>query len=489
MILISSIIFLFIVLIALISRKLNVPLIIIALAIGIFFGSDITGIIYFDNAILAQQLANIALIFILFSAGYGTKRENLKPVLKPTMLLATIGVLLTAGITAIVFTFLSGWTFMQSMLLCAIISSTDAAAVFSILRNRAISKKVTSITEIESAANDPMAIVSTTFIVQVVIGTSFNTYESLLLFTWQLIGGIAFGIGIGMVGSFLFKKIKDLDVGYFYLFLIGLILLSFGLADLCKASGMLSAFFAGYIIGNKKIPYKNGISNFTETLSFIANVGLFILLGLLVFPKSFSNIWFLGVLLFILITFLGRPITVFLCTIFTKLSIKEKIFLSWSGIRGAVPIVLATYPAAAGIDKDHEIFNIVFFAVTLSIIIQGTTIGKLADYFKLTFKSKKKVKQTMELVTIHDTDYDLIEVYINDDVYQGKCKLADLTLPIGTTITMINRDNVIIAPSGQTIILPGDVLSVLVAIDKVETAKSEILKMFTQYNFSGSDSE
>jgi len=478
MLLIVAIIIIFIVFSALISKKLNIPLIIISLSIGILFGSDVTGLIYFDNAQIAKELANIALIFVLFAGGFGTKYSNLKLVIKPTMLLSTIGVLLTASISAIVFFFLSEWTFIRSLLLCTIISSTDAAAVFSILRSRSINKNVTSIIEIESASNDPMAIVSTTIIINFIVGLQLNTFLSFTLFIWQFIGGVGFGVLIGFIGTFIFKKIKDIDVGYFYLFLIGIILLSFGLTDLCKASGMLAVFFTGLIMGNNKLPYKNGIASFTEILSFIANVGLFVLLGLLVFPKNFSKIWFLGIILFLIITLIARPITVFLCTFLTKLSIKEKIFLSWSGIRGAVPIVLATYPAAAGIDNQHEIFNIVFFSVILSVIFQGTTIGKLADLFKLSIKSRNRAMQTMELVTIHDTNYELIEIIIDDEIYQGECKVSDLSLPIGTTITMINRNNFVIAPSGQTLIIPGDVLSVLVDKNKINECTNEILRMF-----------
>ncbi|HOV12683.1 MAG TPA: potassium/proton antiporter [Spirochaetota bacterium] len=480
MILITALILLFIVFTATLSRKLNIPLIIIALVIGIVFGSDVTGLIYFDNAQLSQKIANIALVFILFSGGFGTKTSNLRPVIKPTMLLATIGVLLTAGISSIIFCLLSGWTFFKSLLLCAIISSTDAAAVFSILRTRSLNKNVASMAEIESAANDPMAIIMTTFIIQIILGVSLKTEFIIGLFIWQLVGGITIGIIMGFVGSYIFGKIKDNDVGYFYIFLIGIILFSYGIADLCKASGMLSVFFAGYIMGNKKLPYKNGISSFTEILSFISNVGLFVLLGLLVFPKQFSGIWINGILLFVILTFIARPLAVFICTFFTKLSFLEKIFLSWSGLRGAVPIVLATYPLAAGIDSEHQIFNIIFFTVTLSLFIQGSTIGKIADFLKLGTKQQHKSKQTMELVTIHDTNIELIEVFIDPDIYDGTCKISNMTLPIDTTITMISRNNKIIVPSGQTIILPGDNLSLLTDNKKIEETISELFKMFTK---------
>lgn len=478
--LIISVILIFMVFIARASSRLNVPLIIIALAIGIIFGSDVTGLIYFDDAALTNSAANIALIFILFAGGYGTKTHNFRPVAKPAMLLATAGVFLTAVISSMIFYFLSGWTFINSFLLCAVISSTDAAAVFSILRTRSISKKVASITEIESAANDPMAIILVSFIIKIAAGTGIETTESILLFAWQLGGGAVSGIISGRAAVWCFNKIRNIDIGYYYVFLIGVILFSFGLADLCRASGMISAFFAGYIMGNKKIPFKSGISSFTETLSFISNVGLFILLGLLVFPHQLSDVLIPGFLLFLVFTLIGRPAAVFICTAFSGISMKEKLFISWSGLRGAVPIVLATYPAAAGIDKGHEIFNIVFFAVTISIIVQGTTIGKLADILKLSGKNRKKPGQTMELVTVHDTDYELIQIFIDNDTYKGACRISEMGLPAGVTITMVNRDNIIIAPRGSTVITPGDILSVLVSQKDVKKITMKILSCFSR---------
>jgi len=324
-----------------------------------------------------------------------------------------------------------------------------------------------------------MAIISTTFIIQLVIGAGVSVHVSLLLFLWQLAAGVALGVLLGILGAFLFNQIRNIDVGYYYILLIGIILLSFSLAELCKASGMLAVFFSGFVLGNKKLPLKGGISSFSAALAFIANVGLFILLGLLVFPRQFSRIWLPGILIFLIITFVARPLTVWLCLLFSKYGVREKIFLSWSGIRGAVPIVLATYPAAAGLDHQHQIFDIVFFAVVLSILIQGTTISKLAQVLKMTAKSRKKPKQAMELVTVHETNYELVEIFIDEEIYRGECRIAALTLPPGTTITMISRDNVVIAPSGSTVILPGDILSVLVAREQREETARQILRFFS----------
>jgi cell volume regulation protein A len=477
--LIIAVILLFMVFVARLSTRLNIPLIIIALTIGIIFGSDVTGLIYFDDAIFARDVANIALIFILFAGGFGTKSNHFRSVAKPAMLLATGGVLITALITASLFSFVTGWPFLKSLLVSAIISSTDAAAVFSILRSRSINKNVASITEVESAANDPMAIISTTFILQIILGAGIDTTVSMVLFIWQLAGGVAFGILTGIVGTYLFNKIRNIDIGYYYVFLIGIILLSFSIADLSKASGMLSAFFTGYVLGNRKLPFKSGITSFTEMLSFISNVGLFIMLGLLVFPHKFSDIWITAIIIFLILTFIARPVAVLICTAFCGLKLREKLFISWGGLRGAVPIVLATYPAAAGIDNEHQIFNIVFFAVTLSIMIQGTTIGRLADIFNLTSKSRMKPGQTMELVTIHDTDYELIHIFIDPDMYMGELTISEMELPPGVTITMVNRNNTVIAPRGSTVIYPGDVLSILVSREKIKKVTKQVLGYFT----------
>ncbi len=474
----GAIILIFLTLSAAVFRRFNVPMIILALAVGIFFGSDVTGIIYFDDALLTRQLADIALVFVLFAGGYSIKRADLKPILAPTMVLATLGVLLTMIITTFAFQFLSGWSFARSILVSTVISSTDAAAVFSILRNKSILRRPAAITEIESAANDPMAIITTTLIVQIATGGEIAAGRIALTFAWQLVGGVGIGLAVGWLGLQLFRRIKEVETGYYYLLLIGLILASYGAAGLAGASGMLSAFFAGLVIGNSKLPLKSSISSFTATLSFVANAGLFILLGLLMFPRSLGTVLPQGLLIFLILSFIARPLTVFLCTLGMKLPFNEKVFISWSGIRGSVPIVLATYPAAAGLDPDHQIFNIIFLAVTFSILVQGTTIGKLADLLKLSEREKPKTKQKMELVTVHDTKYELVELFIDGDLYRGESSVASLELPADATITMISRKDRIIAPRGSTVIRPGDILTVLVEEQHISEVTNRILLRF-----------
>jgi cell volume regulation protein A len=279
-------------------------------------------------------------------------------------------------------------------------------------------------------------------------------------FLWKLAGGVAVGLGSGWAGVRLFRLLRHADRGYFYVLLVGIVFLSFGVAELIHASGMLAVFFTGLVLGNARIPFRHGIDTFLEALSTIANIGLFVLLGLLVFPHEFARIWLPGVIVFGVLTFVARPLAVWVSTLGAGFKWKEKVFLSWAGVRGAVPIVLATYPAAAGVEGGRDLFNIVFFAVALSVIVQGTTVGKLADWLGLSRKAKAKPRQAMELVTFQDSELELCELPA-EGVAGSHAKVSELGLPKGATITMINRNEQIIAPRGSTEIEPGDVLYVL----------------------------
>ncbi len=480
---IAAVILILIVLTARLANKLSLPLILISLALGILFGSDVLGLVYFDDAVFAKQIADTALIFILFVGGFGTKKENLRLVMAPALILASLGVIITAIITGVSLSFFLSYSFSIALLLGAIIASTDAAAVFSILRTRSLPVRLTALTEIESATNDPMAILLTTFMIQFLTSRVISPFQIGLSFLWQLTGGILIGILIGKIGCFLFVRTKANDKGYFYILIFGIVLLSFGLADILRASGMLSAFFAGYVMGNNAFPFKRNVKTFLDALSTIGNVTIFVLLGLLVFPKEFSAIWFQGIVLFLILTFVARPITVFLLTAFSKkISKRERLFLSWGGLRGAVPVVLATYPAAANMANASDIFNVVFFAVTLSIIVQGLSLSKMADLLKLTIKATPKPDQVMELVTIHESELELYELHIDNDKYLGNATISSFNLPSDTTISMINRKEKIIAPKGSTVVFPGDTLFILTHNQNVENVLAEILSHYTKTN-------
>ncbi|PKN76090.1 MAG: potassium/proton antiporter [Candidatus Cloacimonetes bacterium HGW-Cloacimonetes-2] len=476
--LIAALVLLTLVLIASISHKINIPVIILSLVIGIVFGSDVLGVIYFDDAVLAKEIANIALMFILFIGGFGTKKHAFRAVIKPVSLLATVGILLTAMITGWVFHLISGWPLINCLLIGSILASTDAAAVFSVLKNRQLDSRIKSITELESVANDPMAIVLTMFVIDQMLGTQHNLLLTILSFLWQLAGGIGIGVLIGNLAAYAIRKIRQNEPEFFFVYLIAIVMLSYSIANILGASGMLSAFFAGFVMGNKNIPYKKGLLSFNNTLSFITNVGLFILLGLLVFPGKFYLIWDKGVIIFLILSLLSRPITVFFLTSICKLSFKEQSFLSAVGIRGAVPIVLATYPAAMGLDPEHEIFNIVFFVVTLSMIVQGTSLIPLAKKLKLLSKSNNSSSRVLELVSVQDTNYEIVEVYIDEEYYHGSIRISEMKLPKGTLITFVRRGDQIMTPTGSMEIFPKDTLTVLVENQYIDMIAVDIMRSF-----------
>ena len=323
-----------------------------------------------------------------------------------------------------------------------------------------------------------MAILLTTVVVAgLVSGADFGA-ASVGLFLWQF--GVAPIIGYltGRAAVFLYNKLVPEDRGYYYLLFLASGLLTYGLADLARSSGMLAVFTTGFVLGNRQFVHRQGVFNFSEALSTIANIGMFVMLGLLVFPRQWSEIWLEGVLLFLALTFVARPLAVFVGTAFMNLGWKSRVFISWAGLRGAVPIVLATYPAAAGIQGGDDIFNLVFFAVLLSILVQGSTLGSLARLLKLTLPTKPKPLVSLELITMAHSDYDLIVVDIPDLQVSEGPRIRDLALPEGSVITLITRGSEIILPKGNTRLRGGDQVSILAHARDADTVKDALIRPF-----------
>lgn len=442
-------------------ERWSVPVILVALGAGILAGSDFLKLWVFDDMLLTNQIANLALIFILFHGGFVTKRSNFRAVALPAGGLATWGVLLTACALFACLHWGLGWDFQLALLLSVIISSTDAAAIFSILRRQSLPPRVSSTVEIESAANDPMAILLTTVVVAAIssgdrlgMGTAFS-------FIWSFSMGPVVGFLLAKVAVWTFNRLKTHDRGYYYVFLVGVCLLSFGLADAFRASGMLAVFTSGFVLGNSAFVHKQGVLNFSEALSTIANIGMFVLLGLLVFPGEWVDLWWEGTLLFLLLTFVARPLAVFLGTMGMNFGFRNKLFASWAGLRGAVPIVLATYPAAAGLDLANDVFNLVFFAVILSILVQGSTLGWVAKLLKLAQPARPRPLFNLELITMAPSDYDVFEIDLPGPPGAPGPLLRDLLLPTGAVIVLITRGREVIVPKGDTRLCGWDHVSVL----------------------------
>ncbi|MGE3310385.1 MAG: potassium/proton antiporter [Limisphaerales bacterium] len=453
----------------------SVPVILIALGAGILFGSDVLKLWYFDNIELTNRVANLALVFILFHGGFSTKRADFKEVALPAGGLATWGVALTALATFGVLHGVVGWGIDKALLLAVIVSSTDAAAIFSILRRQSLSKKLSSTVEIESAANDPMAIMLTVAVVEALTVGHPPLSVMALTFVWQFGSAPVLGWLMARGILSLFNVLTPHDRGHYYVLALGFIMLVYGLAQGIGSSGMLAVFVAGYVMGNRPFVHKQGVSNFSAALSTVANIGMFVLLGLQVFPRQWAGIWLEGIVLFLALTLVARPFAVWVSTIGMGLPWREKLFISWAGLRGAVPIVLATYPMAAGIPVGNDVFNLVFFAVLLSVGVQGGTLGMLARRLKLTVPSRPAPLFNLELVTMAASDLDLIVIDLPGPGDVIGSTIAELKLPPGSVITLITRGKGLVVPKGSTRLQGWDQVSVLAHANEEAAIRAALL--------------
>lgn len=455
--------------------RFSVPVILVALGLGILIGSDVLNIWHFADFELTNDVANVALCFILFQGGLATKRADLRAVALPACGLATWGVVLTAAATFGCLHGLFGWSVDKALMLSVIISSTDAAATFSILRRQSLPKRVASTLEIESAANDPMAILLTLVVVEALASGASRGWLVVPLLAWKFVAGPACGWVIAQGAVAIFDRLNPQDRGYYYVLLLSIVLLSFGATEAAHGSGMLAVFTAGFVMGNRRFVYRQGISNFSAALATIANIGVFVLLGVLVFPRQWAAVWLDGVILFVVLAFVARPLAVWLGTVGMRIGLRERHFLSWAGLRGAVPIVLATYPVAAGMPIGQDIFNLVFFAVLLSVSIQGSTLGWFAARLGLSSPSRPRPRYSLELVTMAHSELDLVVVDLPDPEGCAGPRIRDLILPPRAVITLITRGNEVVPATGNTRLLGWDRVTVL-ARPEDEAAVGEALR-------------
>lgn len=457
----------------------SVPAILVALGTGVLFGSDVLRLWHFDDIELTNQVANLALVFILFHGGFSTRHSDLKAVALPAGGLATWGVVLTAAATFGILHGLFNWPLQKALLLAAIISSTDAAAIFSILRRQSLPPKLSATVEIESAANDPMAILLTVAVIEGITSAQSTWLMPVLLFIWKFTVGPLCGWLLAQAALWLFNCINPEDRGHYYVLSLGITLLIYGLTEMINGSGMLAVFVAGYLMGNRPFVHKQGVSNFSAAVSTVANIGMFALMGLQVFPHQWGEIWSDGILLFLVLALFARPFAVWLGTAGIRLGWRNKTFIAWAGLRGSVPIVLATYPAAAGLAIGQEVFNLVFFAVLLSIAIQGSTLGWLARLLGLTSPKRPVHLFDLELVTMAESDFDLMVVELPDPPGAIGPVIADLRLPAGSVIVLITRGKDIVVPKGSTHLQGWDRVTVLAHAKDHEIIHDVLLNAFS----------
>lgn len=458
------------------SNKIGLPLLIGFILIGIGVGSD--GLCWFDfnDALLTKHIADVLLILIIFEGGYCVTRESFKSVAGTSLSLATFGVVLTAAILGLLIHVVFKFDIIYSFIIASIISSTDAAAVFMITKASPIKNKLATTLNVESAANDPMAILLTITFIQVAMGAFTSPLIAILLLIWQFTGGILIGFIWYKITIFLFNQLKSDSRGNYSVLIIGCILFAYGVSDLLGANGIIAVFFMGYWLGNSNFPAKRSVSSFLESISTIFNIGLFIMLGLLSSPSRFGDIWKGSLIIVGIMMFVARPLAVMIATMASKYSFKEKLFLSWGGVKGAVPIVLATYPAASAMDGDGFIFNTIFFAVFLSCVVQGTTLGPLAKLLKFTERKKPDSPHSVELHSMQACELDMFELLIEDGAPCINRTLSEINLGKEVLISAIMRKKQIILPKGNTKIKAHDILFVLVKPSLIEDVNEKLNK-------------
>lgn len=445
------------------SYRFGVPVLLLFLGIGMLAGSDGIGGIQFDNPQLAQFIGIVSLNFILFSGGLDTNWTSVKPVLREGLVLSTLGVLLTALSLGTFVWIITNFTIYESMLLGSIVSSTDAAAVFSILRSKSLALKANlrPTLELESGSNDPMAYVLTIAFLTLVLNQGQSVVTIIPLFFQQMIlGGIA-GYAFGRLSKIVINKIKLDFEGLYPALVIALMFMTFSVTDFVGGNGFLAIYICAVYLGNQDLIHKKTILKVYDGLAWLMQIILFLTLGLLVFPTRVFPLIGIGLLISLFLIIAARPLSVFISLIFFKMKLRRRFYISWVGLRGAVPIVFATYPLLAGIDKADMIFNIVFFISVTSVLIQGTTLTVIAKWLHVSLPEKAKPISEVEKFISDVPKTSMREIEIIPDCYAVNKKIVDLGFPKNAIIAMIIRNDKYLTPSGSTAIEANDTLIVL----------------------------
>lgn len=446
-----------------ISERFGVPALMVFLALGMLSGSDGPGGIYFDNAWLSQALGTIALAYILFAGGLETDAQSVRKVLRPALSLATLGVLLTALVTGACAHFTLGLSWLESLLIGSIVSSTDAAAVFAVLRSKNVGLKepLKPLLELESGSNDPMAVFLTIGFIELINNPGRSMWTLIPLFFQQMLLGLLIGYLMGKLFIFVVNRIKLDYEGLYPVLCFGWVLLTFGITAIIKGSGFLAVYICGLLLGNLNFSHKKSLVRFHDGVAWLMQIAMFTTLGLLVFPKQLITVASAGFLISFFLIFVGRPISVFVGLAASHLNLKEKLLISWVGLRGSVPIVLATFPLMAGLDKNHFIFNLVFFIVITSVLLQGTTIPLVARWLKVDAPLVRQRRYPIELDAYEQPDVQLVDIIVPYGSKVAGESILNAGFPKESLITMVVRGDKYVMPTGETTLEEGDILLTL----------------------------
>lgn len=440
------------------SARLGLPALVLFLIVGMLAGEDGIGGIEFENYPLAHGIASIALAVILFDGGLRTPFHSIRAAWKPAFLLATVGVVITAAITGLAAAWILDLPIAYGLLLGSIVGSTDAAAVFLILRSGGVylRRRLGSTLEIESGSNDPMAILLTIAMIQVILGTQHSALGMVVFFLQQLGVGLIVGLLLGRVGAEVINRIRLESAGLYPVLATVIGLLSFGISANLGGSGFLAIYVTGIILGNSKIVFERGTLLLHDGLAWISQMIMFIMLGLLSSPRELLAVAPQGLLISLALTLVARPATVALLMLPFGWDRREVAFMAWAGIKGAVPIILATYPLMFGVPDALMLFNVLFFVVFVSAAIQGWTLRPVAEWLGVQGTVPPSPPVALEISSLRHIDGDIVDYLVTSESRAAGRRLRDLALPEGAVVALMTRGDKIIPPRGSTTILAGD---------------------------------
>jgi cell volume regulation protein A len=458
------------------AGRMGIPTLVVFLGVGILAGSEGIGGIYFDNAYYAKILGIVALVFILFSGGLDTKWTSIKPVMRSAISLATFGVVVTCVSVGYFAHYFLNFTLLEGFLVGAIISSTDAGAVFTVLRSRNINLKgnLKALLEVESGSNDPMAVFLVTSILLLMRKPEYSEFSLIPRMVQQM----ALGLGVGFFGgkgmAYAFNRLKLEFEGLYTVLSIAMVLVIYTTAQVLDGNGFLAVYVAGVVLGNETFVFKKTVRLLHDGVSWLMQSSMFLTLGLLIFPSHVLQVTGPGIMLAIFMIVVARPLSVFISLSRSSMNWREKTFIAWVGLRGAVPIVMAMYPLVAKIDRAEYIFNLVFFVAVTSLLFQGTTISFVAKILGLLssepqpseqgdFSSTATLKNNMSYVTVPNSSSVLNK------------QIVDIKLPQDLLIVLIERKGAVIIPRGATQLEADDKLMVIAGKDSLNLLKEKLI--------------